>query len=54
MKFLGNLFDKLKAKMNTPKGKVVVDKITTGLLIFMLCSPILILGYILLWFVSQI
>ena len=31
----------------------VWDKCTTGLLILLMCSPILILGYIFLWFVLR-
>ncbi len=46
-------FDKIKAKLHTPKAKVIIDKITTGILIAMFCSPVLILGYILLWFVLR-
>ncbi len=33
--------------------KEVWDKCTTGLLIFLMASPILILGYIFLWFVFR-
>ena len=47
------LIDKIRNVFNTPKGKEVVDKITTGLLIALLCSPVLILAYILLWFVLR-
>lgn len=50
---MSNLIEKIRAKLTSPKGKIVVDKITTGLLILMLCSPLLILGYILLWFVLR-
>ena len=32
------------------KWKAFFDKITTGLLIFVLSSPILVLAYIILWF----
>ena len=53
MKFIDNITEKVSKKLTSPKGKVVVDKITTGLLIFMLCSPLLVLGYILLWFVLR-
>lgn len=38
---------------NLTNWKVVWDKITTGILIFLMASPLLILGYILLWFVSK-
>jgi len=53
MKFIDNITEKVSKKLTSPKGKVVVDKITTGLLILMLCSPLLVLGYILLWFVFR-
>ncbi len=33
--------------------KVVWDKCTTGLLIFLMASPLLILGYIFLWFILK-
>ncbi len=29
------------------------DKVTTGLLIFLMLSPLLILGYIFLWFLNK-
>ena len=35
------------------KWKVVWDKCTTGLLIFLMASPVLILGYIFLWFLLR-
>ena len=38
----------IKAKKK--KRAAVYDKITTGILIFLMSSPILILGYIFLWF----
>lgn len=50
---MSKIIDKITKKLTSPKGKVVVDKVTTGLLIFMFCSPILILGYILLCFVLR-
>lgn len=50
---MSKFFDTIRTKLNSPKGKVAVDKFTTGLLIFMFCSPLLILGYILLWFVMR-
>lgn len=36
------------------KRAAVFDKITTGILIFLMASPILILGYIFLWFVLNL
>lgn len=35
------------------KRKMIFDKITTGILIALLASPILILGYIFLWFLTK-
>jgi ABC-type dipeptide/oligopeptide/nickel transport system permease component len=32
------------------KRAKIFDKITTGLLIFLLTTPVLVLGYIFLWF----
>ena len=38
----------------TKKQKAMVwDKITTGLLILLFCTPVLVLIYILLWFVTK-
>ena len=42
-----------KEKLSKVNWKVVWDKFTTGLLIFLMASPLLILGYILLWFVLK-
>lgn len=53
MELIMKFIDNLASKLTSPKGKIVVDKITTGLLILMLCSPLLVLGYILLWFVLR-
>ncbi len=36
------------------KRAAVFDKITTGLLIFLMSSPVLILGYIFLWFILNL
>ena len=36
------------------KRQAIFDKITTGLLIFLMSSPILILGYIFIWFVLSL
>jgi hypothetical protein len=38
----------IKAKKK--KRAAIYDKITTGILIFLMSSPVLILGYIFLWF----
>lgn len=32
------------------RRKEIWDKVTTGILIFLLCSPVIILTYLLLWF----
>ena len=29
------------------------DKITTGLLIFLMCTPVLVLAYIFIWFLTK-
>lgn len=44
----------ISVKTKTAQFKVIMDKVTTGLLIVLMCSPILILGYIFLWFVINI
>jgi len=42
-----------KEKTKNVKWKEVWDKVTTGILILLMASPFLILGYILLWFVFR-
>ena len=37
-------------RLKKAKRARIWDKITTGILIFLMCSPVLILGYIFLWF----
>ncbi len=53
----GNIFTKFagwfKEKTKHVKWKEVWDKVTTGLLILLMCSPIIILGYIFLWFILK-
>ena len=39
-----------KEKTKNVKWKEVWDKVTTGILIFLMASPLLILGYIFIWF----
>ncbi len=51
--FFGKCGDWFKEITKNVNWKVVWDKFTTGLLIFLMCSPILILGYIFLWFVLK-
>ena len=46
------LVEFFKEKTKNIKWKDVGDKITTGLLILLIASPILILAYIFLWFLS--
>lgn len=36
------------------KWKAFWDKITTGILIFLLASPVLILAYIFMWFITGV
>ncbi|MBQ8321340.1 MAG: hypothetical protein IJX92_03130 [Clostridia bacterium] len=50
---MAKFFDDIAAKFRTAKWKNIFDKITTGLLIAMILSPIFILGYILLWFIFR-
>ena len=35
------------------KWNAIWDKVTTGILIFLMASPLLILGYIFFWFLSK-
>ena len=51
--FVCPLYAKVKEWIKTIKWKVVWDHFTTGLLIFLMASPILILVYIFLWFVIR-
>ena len=52
-----NAFNKLIGKIKDwAKGvdwKNVYDKFSTGLLIFLMASPFLILGYIFYWFLTK-
>lgn len=44
-------YEELDAK--NKKWKRIWDKITTGILIFLMASPFLILGYIFMWFITK-
>ena len=35
------------------KWRAIWDKVTTGILIFLMASPLLILGYIFMWFLNK-
>ena len=52
-----NIFTKIasafKEKTKNVKWKEVWDKVTTGILILLFASPLLILGYIFLWFILK-
>lgn len=48
-----NFFKKTWECTKKINWKTVYDKFTTGLLILLLCSPVLILLYIVLWFVFR-
>ncbi len=50
---MSDFFEKINKKLHSPRGKDIIDKATTGLLIAMFASPVFILGYILLWFVMR-
>ncbi len=39
--------------LKTVKWKVVWDHVTTGILILLMCSPVIILAYIFLWFINK-
>ena len=45
--------DFFKEKTKNVKWKIVWDKFTTGLLILLIASPVLILAYIFLWFILR-
>ena len=45
--------EKVIAWVKKIKWKIVWDNITTGLLILLMCSPLLILTYLVLWFVLR-
>ena len=55
--FFKNAYNKcaelFKENTKNVKWKEVWDKFTTGLLIFLICSPLLILLYIFLWFIFR-
>lgn len=44
-------YEELDAK--NKKWKRIWDKVTTGILIFLMASPFLILGYIFMWFITK-
>lgn len=48
-----NLYKRTVEWCKEVKWKDVWDKCTTGILILLFCSPILILGYIFLWFILK-
>lgn len=50
---MAKFFDKISAITQTAKWKNAMDKVTTGILIAMMLSPIAILSYILLWFIFR-
>lgn len=48
-----SFFGKIKRFFKNVNWKTVYDKTTTGILIFLLSSPLLILLYIFLWFILK-
>ena len=50
VEFWNKVVELFKEKTKDIKWAEVWDKCTTGLLIFLMCSPVLILAYIFLWF----
>jgi len=51
--FFSKVFGGIKKWFKNVNWKVVYERFTTGLLIFLMSSPFLILLYILLWFVFK-
>ena len=51
--FFSKISGFFKEKTKNVKWKEVWDKVTTGLLMVVFASPIIILGYILLWFIMR-
>ncbi len=51
--FFVKIVDWFKKKTEHVKWKEVWDKCTTGILILLMASHIIILGYILLWFIFK-
>ena len=49
--FCSPVIEKVVKWVKTIKWKIVWDKITTGLLILLILSPLLVLLYLILWFV---
>ena len=48
-----SIIEKAKTFFKSAKWKEIWDKITTGLLIVLMASPILILAYIFIWFLTK-
>ena len=46
-------FDKIVTFFHSKKWKGIWDKITTGILIALMATPIIILAYIIIWFLSK-
>ena len=40
-------------KARKAKIAAIWDKVTTGLLIFLMCTPVLVLAYIFIWFLTK-
>ena len=53
VEFAKPLIKKFIAWLKEVNWKVVWDHVTTGLLIFLMCSPIMILAYIFIWFITK-
>ena len=48
-----SFIDKAMVFFKSKKWKEIWDKITTGILIFLMASPVLILAYIFIWFLTK-
>lgn len=43
----------VKSFFKSAKWKAIWDKITTGILILLMATPVIILAYIIIWFLSK-
>ena len=48
-----SFFGKMKTFFHSKKWKEIWDKITTGILIVLMATPVIILAYIIIWFLSK-
>ena len=48
-----SFFEKMNTFFHSKKWKAIWDKITTGILIALMCTPVAILAYIIIWFLCK-